>query len=147
MREIKAGEAGLLYECLEVLAEHHNRVSVYFKGRYPQTPSGEKIISFEKELEEGKTRIAVVENNTKIVGFCKIGAHDDTGILEYLVVLKQERGKGYGAALMDWALALFRELGVSNTDVKVVFGNDTIRLYEKYGFKPRSTVLRLSLDG
>ena len=147
MREIKAGEAGLLYECLEALAEHHNRVSVYFKGQYPQTPSGEKIILFEKELEEGITRIAVAENDTKVVGFCKIGFHDDAGVLEYLVVLEHERGKGYGAALMDWALALFRELGVRNIDVKVVFGNDTIRLYEKYGFKPRSTVLRLSTGG
>ena len=69
IREIHSEETGKLYECLEALAEHHNRVSVHFKGRYPQTPSREKIKQFESELEEGKSRIAVIENDSSIVGF------------------------------------------------------------------------------
>ena len=68
IREIKSGETGKLYECLEALAEHHNKVSVHFKGCYPQTPSGKRIKQFESELEEDKSRIAVVENDSKIIG-------------------------------------------------------------------------------
>lgn len=143
IREIHSEETGKLYECLEALAEHHNKVSVHFKGCYPQTPSGKRIKQFESELEEGKSRIAVAENDSHIVGFCKIGTDGSTGVLEILVVLDQERGKGYGTALMDWAMNTFRKLGVNEIDVKVVYGNEAVRLYEKYGFREKSIIMAL----
>ncbi len=145
MREISSKETGRLLECLEALAEHHNQVSTHFKGRYPQTPSEQKIIQFESELEEGRSRSAVIENEKKVIGFCKINTDADTGVLEYLVVLDRERGKGYGAALMEWALNTFRALGIKEIDVKVVCGNDAVRLYEKYDFRARSVILTLDL--
>ncbi len=73
IKEIHSEETGKLYECLEALAEHHNKVSVHFKGSYPKTPSEERIKQFESKLEEGKSRIAVIENGNDFVGFCKIG--------------------------------------------------------------------------
>lgn len=144
IREIISKETGKLYNCLEALAEHHNKVSVHFKGQYPRTSSEQKITEFEKELEAGRSYIAVAENDTEVIGFCKINAESGTGVLEYLVVLDQERGKGYGAALMDWALNKFRDLKIKEIDVKVVYGNDAIHLYEKYGFKERSVILTLN---
>ena len=144
MREINPNETDKLYECLEALAEHHNQVSVYFKGHYPQTPSEQKIRQFESELEEGRARIAVAENDGKVIGFCKINTDSRPGVLEYLVVLDRERGKGYGAAFMDWALNTFRELGINDIDVKVVYDNEAIRFYEKYGFRTRSVILTLN---
>ena len=144
MREISAKETGRLFECLEALAEHHNKVSEYFKGYYPMTPSGQKTTQFACELEEGKSRIAVVENGDRVTGFCKINTDADTGVLEYLVVLDQERGKGYGAALMEWALDTFRALGTKSIDVKVVYGNEAIHLYRKYGFREKSVILTLT---
>ena len=143
IREINSEETGKLYECLEALAEHHNKVSVHFKGCYPKTPSRQRIKQFENELKEGKSRIAVVENDSNILGFCKIGTDGKTGILEYLVILDQERGKGYGAVLMDWAMNTFRKLKVNEIDVKVVYGNEAIHLYEKYGFRERSVIMTL----
>ena len=58
-------------------------------------------------------------------------------------MLEQERGKGYGAAFMDWALNTFRELGIHEIDVKAVYGNEAIRFYKKYGFRERSVILTL----
>ena len=144
MREINPNETDKLYECLEALAEHHNQVSVYFKGHYPQTPSEQKIRQFESELEEGRARIAVAENDGKEIGFCKINTDARPGVLEYLVVLDRERGKGYGAAFMDWALNTFQTLGINDIDVKVVYDNEAIRFYEKYGFRARSVILTLN---
>lgn len=144
MREINPNETDKLYECLEALAEHHNQVSVYFKGHYPQTPSEQKIRQFESELEEGRARIAVAENDGKVIGFCKINTDARPGVLEYLVVLDRERGKGYGAAFMDWALNTFQTLGINDIDVKVVYDNEAIRFYEKYGFRARSVILTLN---
>lgn len=143
MREISPKETGKLYDCLEALAEHHNQVSAYFQGCYPRTPSEQKTVQFEKELEEGRSRIAVAEKDDQVIGFCKINTDGSPGVLEYLVVLDRERGKGYGAAFMEWALNTFRELGIDDIDVKVVYGNETIRFYEKYGFKERSVILTL----
>ena len=143
IREINSDEAGKLYECLEALAEHHNKVSVHFKGCYPKTPSKQRIKQFENELKEGNSRIAVVENGSNILGFCKIDTDGKTGVLEYLVILTQERGKGYGAALMDWAMNTFRKLKVNEIDVKVVYGNEAIHLYEKYGFREKSIIMTL----
>ena len=34
IREINSEETGKLYECLEALAEHHNKVSVHFYEKY-----------------------------------------------------------------------------------------------------------------
>ena len=144
MREINPNETDKLYECLEALAEHHNQVSVYFKGHYPQTPSEQKIRQFESELEEGRARIAVAENDGKVIGFCKINTDARPGVLEYLVVLDRERGKGYGAAFMDWALNTFQTFGINDIDVKVVYDNEAIRFYEKYGFRARSVILTLN---
>jgi GNAT superfamily N-acetyltransferase len=143
MREINPNETEKLYDCLEALAKHHNQVSAFFKGDYPQIPSEQKIVQFGKELAEGRSRIAVIENEHKVIGFCKINTDGSRGIVEYLVVLDQERGKGYGAAFMDWALNAFRKLGINEIDVKAVYGNEAIRFYEKYGFRERSVILTL----
>ena len=143
MREINPNETGKLYDCLEALAKYHNQVSVHFKGDYPQIPSEQKTARFRKELEEGRSRIAVAENDHKVIGFCKINTDGSRGVLEYLVVLDQERGKGYGAAFMDWALNAFRELGMNEIDVKAAYGNEAIRFYEKYGFREKSVILTL----
>ena len=143
MREISPDETGKLYDCLEALAKHHNQVSVHFKGDYPQMPSEQKIIQFAEELKEGRSRIAVAEKDHTVIGFCKINTDGSRGVLEYLVVLDRERGKGYGAAFMDWALNAFRELGMNEIDVKAAYGNEAIRFYEKYGFREKSVILTL----
>ena len=144
IREIHSEETGKLYECLEALAEHHNKVSVHFKGCYPLIPSEQKIKQFEHELKQGRSRIAVAENADKVIGFCKINTDVSPGVLEYLVVLDQERGKGYGASFMDWALNVFRELGIRDIDVKAVYGDEAIQFYQKYGFRERSVILTLN---
>ena len=86
----------------------------------------------------------MAENADKVIGFCKINTDSRPGVLEYLVVLDRERGKGYGAAFMDWALNTFQTLGINDIDVKVVYGNEAIRFYEKYGFRARSVILTLN---
>ena len=45
---------------------------------------------------------------------------------------------------MDWAMQPFRSKGVKSIEVKVVAGNDAIRLYEKYGFQINAHILKLN---
>ena len=74
-----------------------------------------------------------MEDNGSVVGFCKIDICSNVGKPDYLVVLKEYRGKGYGKALMDWAMSYFDRNGVHHIEVKVVD--------EKYGFKMNAHIL------
>ena len=141
MRELKENETGGLRECLEALAAHHNAASVHFKGAYPSRPYEEKLKDFAAALAQGRSRIAVTEENGRIVGFCKVDLDGAHGKLDYLVVLPACRGRGYGKALMDWAMDAFEKNGVHRIEVKVVDGNDAIHLYEKYGFQMNAHIL------
>lgn len=143
MREIGSQEVYTLKNCLEELAEHHNKVSVNFKGCYPKQPFEETLIRFSVDVDAGNSSIAVVEAEDRVVGFCKINYVSNVGVIEYLIVSMEYRGKGYGAQLMEWALSRFKEFGIHNVDVKVADGNDAISLYEKYGFKMNAHILRL----
>ena len=142
LRQITADEAPRLRACVQALSEHHNRVSVNFKGSYPSRSYDKTLSLFAQALEENVSRIAVIEEDSGIVGFCKVDLHGDgTGKLDYLVVLPQCRGRKYGKALMDWAMAVFSGSGVRKIEVKVVDGNDAVHLYEKYGFRMNAHIL------
>ena len=53
MREIGSQEVYTLKNCLEELAEHHNKVSVNFKGCYPKQPFEETLIRFSVDVDAG----------------------------------------------------------------------------------------------
>lgn len=141
MREITKSEVSKLKPCLQALAEYHNQVSTSFKGSYPSRPYEATLQLFEEALERNTSRIAVVENDGQIAGFCKIDLHGENGKLDYLIVQKEYRGKGYGKELMDWAMQTFAQNGAHRLEVKVVDGNETIHLYEHYGFQMNAHIL------
>ena len=116
MREIGSEEISRLCDCLAELAEHHNRVSVNFKGCYPKQPFEETLMRFSSDIDSGSSSIAVIEAEDRVVGFCKINYGSAVGVLEYLIVSEDCRGKGYGAQLLEWALNRFDELGIHDID-------------------------------
>ncbi len=145
MKELAAGEVYKLEECLTELAAHHNEVSRNFRGQYPKKPIGETLMSFEKDVEGGGSRIAVTEHDGSISGFCKIDIDGADGKIDYLIVLKSVRGTGAGKLLVDWALDVLGQNGVERVEVRVVDGNEAIHFYEKYGFRVNSHILRLDM--
>ena len=145
MKELKAGEVYGLEECLKELAEHHNGVSVHFRGCYPKRPFRETMESFEKDVRDGKSRIGAVTDGKRILGFCKADITGTDGKVDYLIVLKESRGKGYGDLLLDWAMDVFRQAGVSRIEIRVVDGNDAAGFYEKHGFRVCSHIMRTDL--
>ncbi len=147
--EIPPAELPALLPCILALSAHHNRVSLHHKGSYPTNPPEKTMERFAHALGDGSSKIAVVRVDdtqvcaTQVVGFCKIDLTPPVGKLDWLVVLEEFRGRGYGTALMDWAMAAFREAGIAQVELKVVAGNDAaVRLYEKYGFQLNAYILR-----
>ncbi|SDB49757.1 Acetyltransferase (GNAT) domain-containing protein [Ruminococcaceae bacterium FB2012] len=145
MREIAHDEVYRLEECLKALARHHNEVSVNFKGCFPKKPYSESLAAFEKALAEGRSKIAVIEEDDRTAGFCKIDLIGQEGHVDILIVLKEYRGRGYGRQLMDWAVATLRQDGALRIEIKVVDGNDAKAFYEKYGFRTVSEILRADI--
>ena len=82
-----------------------------------------------------------MEDNGSVVGLCKKDICGSVGRPDNHDVLKEYRGKGYGKALMDWAMSYFDRNGVHHIEVKVVDGNEAIHLNEKYGFKMNAYIL------
>ncbi len=142
MREIQSNEIEKLYECLESLTEHHNKVSLNHKGTYPTRAHEVVLNEFANQVTSGYSKIAVAEEKGRIVGFCKIDLNKACGYLAYLVVIEEYRNKGIGQALMSWAMDSFRKANIHTIDVKVVAGNEAIHLYEKYGFQLNAQILR-----
>ena len=83
----------------------------------------------------------MIELDGKAAGFCKIDRKDGQGKVDYLMVLEAYRGRGFGRELMDWAMEAFEEEKISLIEVKVVEGNPTIHLYEKYGFRVNAQLM------
>ena len=121
MRELDYQETDRLAECLKELAEHHNEVSNGFKGCYPKRPFAETLEAFREDVQSGKSRIAVVEENDRVLGFCKTDVCGTEGKIDYL------------------------QSGVNRIEVRVVDGNDAIRFYEKYGFRINAQILRMNV--
>jgi len=137
-REIKENEFELLRPCIECLNKHHNEVSINFKETYPRHSVEDKIKTFKESVLNKKSKIAIIEDDNKIVGLIKI---DLDGVLDYLVVLPQYRHLGYGDKLMRWALDEFDKLNIKKVELHIVYGNDTVKFYEKYGFKKQSYIM------
>lgn len=141
IRILSHGETDQLLDCLQDLAAHHNRVSVHFPGHYPVRPYEQTLALFSDSILQGRSQIAVVESQGRVVGFCKIDLEGTKGKLDYLAVLHSFRGQGYGTALMDWAMDTFQAHRIEQIEVKVVDGNGAIHLYEKYGFRMSAHIL------
>ena len=146
MRKLAYEDVYRLEECLRELAGHHNGVSVHFRGQYPKKPFAETLASFREDVRSGRSEIGVVEEAGKIAGFCKADFDGVEGTVAYLIVRKEARGKGYGDMLLEWAMDLLKQKGVSRTEVRVVDGNDAVGFYEKHGFRMCSHILRYDND-
>ena len=141
IKELAPAETEQLLPCLEALDACHNAVSVFFSGSYPARANSVKLAEFKQSLNNGKSKIAGVFRESDLLGFCKIDFFESHGKLDYLVVLPGARGRGLGDMLMQWALAEFTRHGLRQIEVKVVYGNDAVAFYEKYGFRMNAQIM------
>ncbi len=136
----------MLHPLLEGLARYHNRVAQDFRGAYPFLPYRDTLDGIRKQVGEGTAAVNVITVDGRAVAFCKIEFARRVGNLDLLYVAEDYRGSGLGDRLMRWALKEFAERGVAAVDLKVVEGNPAKRLYEKFGFRPRLTVMTREME-
>lgn len=94
IRAVEANEVFKLTGCLAALAEHHNMVSLHFKGAYPSRPYEQTLELFFAALLEGQSQTAVLEEQNGIVGFCKLDVAA-AGKIDHLLVLPEMMQYGF----------------------------------------------------
>ena len=86
------------------------------------------------QLEQGyRYYFAVAEGRR--VGFLAFYPRGNALYLSKLYLLRQERGRGYGRAMMDFVVASARAQGLEAVELNVNKRNETTRIYEKMGFR------------
>ncbi|WP_298164309.1 GNAT family N-acetyltransferase [Novosphingobium sp.] len=107
-----------------------------------QAHSDEKVA---KEIADPGMRIAVIEEDGALVAFCKLvlqstmpAGHSDARApleLKQLYTDPARIGGGFGAKLMDWALAKAEDVGADEIQLSVYSENpEAQRFYHRYGF-------------
>lgn len=141
IKEITINDIESLRPLMECLSFHHNNVSANFKGTYPRHSDDQRIARFKNEVLQEKSKIFGCYVDDKIVGVIKIDLNEPQGVIDYLVVQEEYRGFGFGDALMNMAMLTFKEYGIKDIELHVVYGNDTVNFYERYGFRKQSYIM------
>jgi GNAT superfamily N-acetyltransferase len=104
-------------------------------GFSPSTFDDWSVVMRRPDFDAGLWLIAEAEG--RIVGGA-IGSLGDVPFIRDLAVLKEWRGRGIGAALLEASFAEFARRGVPNVTLNVDAGNETgaVALYERVGMQP-----------
>ncbi|MFB6467900.1 GNAT family N-acetyltransferase [Cytobacillus sp. Hz8] len=143
-KQITLDEIEILREPLEKLHTYHNTHSKYFSGDYPRITFEERIKKYRKNTEIGEYRIEVFydKKTMNLIAFSIEYREDASGKIEVLYVDESYRRNHLGTKLMNNALKWFREKGIFEIELTVVYGNqDAATFYENFGFFPRSIIM------
>ena len=105
------------------------------KENDPRHPSSCTADWIREHIQRGLTYFAI-ENNSHVVGCVALErANSDTGYLERLAVLPNQRRRGFGKALVEHALSEARRLGVSYVSIGIIAEHTELKdWYKKLGF-------------
>ena len=146
IRELKSEEVPLLKDCMEGLAEYHNRVALSFAGEYPMMPVDVHLRHMAEHIENSTALIlGVFSKNGKLSGFAMASCEGRFGEIDYLFIKKKLRGERFGKLLVQRLLVYLKKRGVDFVDVHVVLGNPAKSFYEKFGFQLRSETLSMKI--
>jgi len=74
--------------------------------------------------------------NEMVLGYINLWIDEDKAQINSLVILLEQRKKGYGSKLLEFTINKLNEIGVSDLTLEVRPSNKAaLKLYEKEGFK------------
>lgn len=125
----------------ERLNKLHHEFSTHFKQQYETFTFSERI----KKLHGRKNvTIFTAFDEDVPVGYCLVSIDAECGEIDSLFVAPEFRNQGIGESLVKKALQWLNERHCTIIDILVAEGNEKVfSFYERFGFKPRATLLRL----
>lgn len=143
IKEITKEELPKIKNLWEELNRIHMDDSSYFKEHYKLFTFEERIKKF-KKISTKCIKIDVIKKSNRYLGYCISTKENDKGELDSLFILDELRGKGYGEKLVERSLSWLKSLNCKNICVSVAQGHESvIPFYQKFGLRPRLTVLEL----
>lgn len=108
---------------------------------YFETDFHEADISFPEEQEKDGIYIYLAELDNRIIGKVQVEHFEGIGGIYGLGVLPEHRGKGYGKALLTFAITKLQEDRVKDIKLQVLTENEkALTLYTSCGFETVSTM-------
>ena len=142
-KQITLDEIEILRSPLEKLHNYHNNKSKYFSGDYPRVTFEERIDEYRKNAKIGEYRIELLyePKTMNLIAFSIVYGKKVSGKIEVLYVDEGYRRNNLGTKLMNNAMKWFREKDIYDIELTVVYGNQAVSFYEKFGFLPRSIIM------
>ncbi|MBD3402290.1 GNAT family N-acetyltransferase [candidate division GN15 bacterium] len=136
----------------KALQEYHIEIGEHLgRMRSPEESWNRRRHHYLDWLESPDSYILLARVDRKAVGYAFVASQQPSAAyrtpekaaeLKTLSVLPQYRGQGVGDALMQELFKVLRRREVSELAIGVFTNNaDAIRFYERYGFRPRYTVM------
>lgn len=142
IRTLTEDQLDIIKPLWEQLNSLHEQLSTNFKAHH-------KTFTFPKRMKavlskEHRQIFSAFEKNIPI-GYCIASANAGCGEIDSLFVVPEYRSGGIGGELLQKALEWLEEQRCNTITVLVAEGNEhTIPFYERFGFKPKATLLKMA---
>ena len=127
------------------LNEHHKLCSRYFSEHYPRMTFDQRKKELLDKSRKGAIRIDLARDadTGELVGYCiSTVTAKRQGEIDSIYVEDGYRHSGVGDNLVKRTLDWMKGFPVTRKKVEVIVGNkEAFAFYERYNFRPRSTVL------
>jgi ribosomal protein S18 acetylase RimI-like enzyme len=120
-----------------------------FKKEFENMPFHERKKILINKSDKGLLKLFMVEDGPKnIIGYCiSTISPEKIGEVDSIYVKENYQSRGIGEILMEQSLRWMDENHVKSKKIYVTVGNhDVMAFYKKYGFHPRSIVLKYMED-
>jgi diamine N-acetyltransferase len=142
--DLPLGEIDQIKPLWEKLRSHHHERAIAFKKDFEKKTFTERkkgLISGGKTL---KIFIAQEKDPSRIVGYCIASiSKESLGEVDSLYIDERFRRFGIGKEFMSRSLEWFNQNGIQDIKISVALGNEeALPFYEKFGFVPRTYILK-----
>lgn len=138
-KQLTVNEIDTIKPLWDKLSAYHTGVSEYFRSDFE-----EDQYSRRKEIIKKKehVQITMAFYHKKPVGYLIASVDGNEGEIDSLYVDTHYRGSEIGDELMTRSLTWIKSFEPKSIKVSVAYGNQVLAFYEKYGFFPRSIILK-----
>jgi len=128
------------------LSDYPSLIEIWKEAGFKIGKSEEKQ-EVEKFLQTNPNTSLGIYINDTLIG-CILGGYDGRrGLIHHFAVRKEHQGKGYGKALLNQLMAIFKENGVVKVSFWVKKDNtQVIPFYERNGFILRDDLITMSKE-
>ncbi len=146
IKSIDKKEIHLIQKLWEELNEVHLNDSIHFKDHFKKFTFEERCKAL-VSLEDDHIQIDVLFDEKNPVGYCISALKGNSGEIESLFIRKKYRKLGFGDVLVKKGITWLESNSCERIEVSVASGHESVfGFYEKFGFYPRKTSLRLKKE-